>query len=72
AFGFETSLGPSVTDPGTSVLRLDYARPGSPWPVRLVLDELVEVGDGQHLGQALVSWRGRYRRAAWFALERPG
>jgi hypothetical protein len=37
----------------------------------LVLDELVAVGDGQHLGQTLVWWRGRRRRAAWFALELP-
>jgi hypothetical protein len=71
AFAFDTTIGPSATHPETAVLRLDYARPSSPWPVRLVLDELVEVGDGQHLGQALVWWRGRRRRAAWFALEPP-
>jgi hypothetical protein len=52
-------------------LRIDYGPEGSPWPVGLLLDELVAVGDGQHLGQALVRWRGRLRRAAWFALEPP-
>jgi hypothetical protein len=71
AFAFETSVGPSSLDPTTTVLRLDYSSTGSPWPVRLVLDELVAVGDGQHLGQALVRWGGRLRRAAWFALEAP-
>lgn len=71
AFRFDTSVGPSATDPSTFVLRIDYAHPDSPWPIRLVLDELVHVGGGQHLGQALVRWRGRLRRAAWFALEAP-
>ena len=71
AFGFETSVGPSVTDPATRVLRIDYDDPASPWPIRLVLDELVLVEDGQHLGQALVRRGGAFRRAAWFALEPP-
>lgn len=69
SFRFETSLGPSETTSAPEVLRLDYRLPESPWPVRLVLDEIVGVGDGQHLGQALVWWQGRFRRAAWFALE---
>jgi hypothetical protein len=68
AFAFDTSVGPSTTDPSVSVLRIDYAGT-SPWPVRLVLDELVDVGDGEHLGQALMRWRGRSRRVAWFALR---
>lgn len=69
AFRFETSVGPSQGVPTVEVLRLDYRLPESPWLVRDVLDELVEVGDDQHLGQALLWWRGRFRRAAWFALE---
>jgi hypothetical protein len=68
AFAFDTSVGPSATAPDVSVLRIDYART-SPWPVRLVLDELVHVGEGEHLGQALMRWRRGYRRVAWFALR---
>jgi hypothetical protein len=68
AFAFDTSIRPSATDPTVSVLRIDYAGT-SPWPVRLVLDELVAVGDGEHLGQALMRRRGRSRRVAWFALR---
>jgi hypothetical protein len=71
AFRFDTSVGPSEAVPGLEVLKIDYRHRGSPWPVRLVLDELAEVGDGQHLGQALIWWSGRFRRAAWFALEPP-
>jgi hypothetical protein len=69
AFRFDTTIGESVTVPGVSVLKIDYDHADSPWPIRLILDELVHVGDGQHLGQALMRWRGRYRRVAWFALS---
>jgi hypothetical protein len=71
AFGFDTGVGECVTTPGLSVLAIDYDRPGSPWPIRLILDELVHVGDGQHLGQALMRWKGGFRRVAWFALATP-
>jgi hypothetical protein len=69
AFRFDTSVGPSAVVPGMSVFRIDYDDPSTPWPVRLVLDELVDVGDGQHLGQALMRGRRGFRRVAWFALQ---
>jgi hypothetical protein len=72
AFRFDTGVGESATARGLEVLRLDYDHPDSPWPARLTLDELVEVGGGQYLGQALMRWGGGYRRIAWFALEPPG
>lgn len=57
--------------PGTAVLRIDYDLEENPaWPVRLVLDEVVEVEPGLLLGQALLEVRRRWRRAAWFCLER--
>ena len=71
AFRFVTSVGPSATHPGLIVLRLDY-RAGAEnpaFPVRRVLDELVQVDDGLFLGQALLWWGGRLRRVAWFSLE---
>ena len=70
AFRFETSVGPSVTHPGLTVLRLDYdSVEENPSLVRGVLDELVQVDDGLFLGQALMRRRGRFRRVAWFSLE---
>jgi len=72
AFRFDTSLGESVTVPGTSVLKIDYEHPDSPWPIRLILDELVHVGQDQHLGQALMRRGGRFHRVAWFALQTRG
>ena len=72
AFVFRTSAGPSALDPGTTVLRIDYRDvPENPSrSIRRVLDELVAIDDGLFLGQALLDWRGRLRRAAWFSLER--
>jgi len=69
AFRFDTSLGDSVTTPGLAVMKIDYDHPASPWPIRMILDELVLVEAGQHLGQALMRRRGGFRRVAWFALE---
>ena len=71
AFRFVTGVGPSVTHPGTSVLRLDYhtITENPSFPVRRVLDELVQVEHGLYLGQALL-WRGGSpRRVAWLSLE---
>jgi hypothetical protein len=70
AFRFETSIGPSATDPGLSVLRLDYRIVGeNPSIVRRLLDEIVSIDDGLCLGQALLSTGGRLGRVAWFSLE---
>jgi hypothetical protein len=70
AYPFVTSTGPSELEPATKVLRIDYRDcKENPPLVRRVLDELVTVGDGLYLGQALIRWRGAMRRAAWFSLE---
>lgn len=71
AFRFVTRVSPSITHPGTSVLQLDYraVAENPPFPVRRVLDELVQIELGLYLGQAL-QWRGgKLRRVAWFSLE---
>lgn len=70
AFPFRTGTGTSATVPGLRVLKLDYDLPDNPdRPVRKVLDELVRVGEGLYLGQALVRRDGRLERAAWFSFE---
>ena len=71
AFRFVTDAGPSETVPGLDVLRIDYRglEDNPNWPIRRILDELVEVASGLYLGQALLLVRGRFRRAAWFSLE---
>lgn len=71
AFRFTTAVAASETHPSTKVLQIDYRdlaeNPG--FPIRRILDELVQVEDEVYLGQALMLWRGRLQRAAWFSLE---
>jgi len=72
AFRFVTSSGQSASVANVAVLRIAYDLEENPsWPVRRVLDEVVSVARGLLLGQALLELGGRYRRAAWFALETP-
>jgi hypothetical protein len=69
-FAFQTWEGPSVTDPRVRVFKIDYDHPESPrFIIRSVLDELIEIEPGLYLGQALLRWRGEWRRAAWFELS---
>ncbi len=71
AFRFVTSIAPSVSNPDLTVLRLDYrgVSENPSFPVRRIVDELVQIDDGLFLGQALMTWGGRPHRVAWFSLE---
>ena len=69
-FPFTTWQGSSaLTRDGADVLKIDYEHPQSPWLIRDILDELVQVEDGIFLGQALLRVRGRLHRVAWFELR---
>ena len=71
-FPFRTSAGPGELDPDREVLKLDYDVAGNPrLLVRSVLDELVQVAPGVHLGKMLVRPPGRRtpRVTGYFALE---
>jgi len=70
-FPFTTWNGPSAFTPGgADVLKIGYEHPQSPWLIRDILDELVQVDNELFLGQALLRFRGKLRRAAWFELRR--
>ena len=70
AFPFTTWEGPSAyLTAGPGVLKIDYEHPQSPWLVRDILDELVEIEGGLFLGQALLRVKGRLHRVAWFELR---
>jgi hypothetical protein len=70
AFPFTTWEGTSAFTPGgADVLKIDYEHPQSPWLVRDVLDELVQIDEELFLGQALLRVRGRLHRVAWFELR---
>jgi hypothetical protein len=70
AFRFTTAVAPSETSPSTKVLQIDYRELAeNPGLIRRILDELVQIEDDVYLGQALMMWRGRLQRVAWFSLE---
>ena len=70
AFRFTTAVAASETSPSTKVLQIDYRDlEENPGLIRRILDELVQIDDEVYLGQALMLWRGRLRRVAWFSLE---
>jgi hypothetical protein len=69
AFTFSTRLAPSVLDPARIVMRIDYDLDENPrfW-IRDVVDELVEIGPEEYLGEAQVRQGATWRTAAYFAL----
>ncbi|HYO49427.1 MAG TPA: hypothetical protein VEW94_06215 [Chloroflexia bacterium] len=71
-FDFKTYVGRGVEDPEVSTLKLDYDSPVNPaFILRTVLDELVQVSGNYYLGKAFLRRPdGRYRLAAFFALQK--
>ncbi len=53
-YPFATSVGPGLRDMDIQVLKIQYDVPGNPWWLRLVLDEMVQVGLGKYLGKVNV------------------
>ena len=51
-FEFKISQGPGLTDPTVTVLKIDYNIPENPFWLRLILDELVQIGPDNYLGKA--------------------
>jgi hypothetical protein len=71
SFPFTTWDGPSAFTPGgADVRKIDYEHPQSPWLIRDILDELIQIDEDLFLGQALLRVRGRPHRVAWFELRR--
>ena len=71
AFSFRNRIEPGAIDPDVKVLKIDYDFEANPsLLIRRILDELVQVDDGLYLGKVLVRWRGSFRRAGFFSLER--
>ena len=69
AFTFRTSVGPGLFDTDRQVFKIDYDLPANPSLIRHVLDELVEIEDGEFLGKAHFKWGwGRWQTVAYFTL----
>ena len=50
-YEFDTSQQNGLRNKNTKVLLLDYNRPGNPFWLRFIKDEIVKVGEGKYLGK---------------------
>lgn len=50
-FSFKTETGKGIQDKDLEIIKIDYNIPSNSWPVRLVLDEIVEVTPDKFLGK---------------------
>jgi hypothetical protein len=67
-FPFETRVGPSAMD-GKPCVILDYDLPQNPWPIRLVHDELRQVGSQLFLGPAMLKTKRDPLLLVFFAVD---
>lgn len=50
-FTFTTYQTAGLRDKSQQVLRIDYKRPGNPWWLRFIVDEIVQTEPGHYLGK---------------------
>jgi hypothetical protein len=50
-YPFKTYIGKGLHDKNLDVLKIDYNLPGNPFWLKLILDEIVQVGPDQYLGK---------------------
>lgn len=50
-YSFDTYSGKGLQNRNTMALKIDYNRPGNPWWVKFVLDEVVEIEPGNYIGK---------------------
>ena len=72
AFIFDTSIAQGKVDTDRHVFRIDYDRPDNPaQSIRRIIDEIVEVRDGVHLGKVHFRWWwGTWQMIGYFALRK--
>jgi hypothetical protein len=51
AFYFQTRTGAGLKDKDIDVIKLDYDTPENPFPIRIILDEIVEIAPDEFLGK---------------------
>ena len=71
AFYFQTRAEAGLKDKETSVIKLDYDAPENPFPIRIILDEIVEIAPEQFLGKIhLKVFPGFYSTIGYFGLNK--
>jgi len=72
AYYFQTRTGPGLKDRDVNVIKLDYDAPENPLPVRIILDEIVEIAPEQFLGKIHVKvFPGFFTTIGYFGLKKP-
>ncbi len=70
AFTFRTSVRAGRVDPDRRVFNIDYDIPENPGTIRRIVDELMQVDEGVHLGKIHFKWWcGRWQMIGYFALR---
>jgi hypothetical protein len=71
AFYFQTRAEAGLKDKETDVIKLEYDAPENPFPVRIILDEIVEIAPGQFLGKIHLKVFPRfYSTIGYFGLKK--
>lgn len=71
AYYFKTSISSGFKDKSIETFKLDYDSPENPFLIRLILDEIVEVGPQEFLGKVhLKVFPGYYSTIGFFGLKR--
>ncbi len=71
AYYFRTSTSEGFKDKNIDTFKLDYDRPENPFLIRIILDEIVEVGPQEFLGKVhLKVFPGYYATIGFFGLRK--
>jgi hypothetical protein len=71
AYYFKTSTGPGFKDKEIDVFKLDYDSQENPFLIRIILDEMVEVGPQEFLGKVHMKvFPGYYATIGFFGLRK--
>ena len=71
AYYFKTSTGPGFKDREIETFKLDYDSPENPFLIRIILDEIVELGPDEFLGKVhLKVFPGYYSTIGFFGLKK--
>ena len=71
AFYFRTRTAAGLKDKTIEVIRLDYTGPENPFPIRIILDEIVEIAPEQFLGKIHLKVFPRlYSTIGYFGLKK--
>ena len=70
AYYFKTSTGPGFKDKEIDVFKLDYDSPENPFLIRIILDEMIEIGPQEFLGKVHMKvFPGYYATIGFFGLR---